>query len=62
MRTRVYGDLKEIVHYDVIRDRFGIIKNGTGLLAYFQDGTFYHIHSDELTRLERWILTVLKEK
>ena len=43
---------KEIVKYEVSKDSMG-------LLAYFEDGGFYHIHSDELTKLEDWILELL---
>jgi len=45
--------MKEIVRYELSGDR-------VGLLAYFEDGSFYHIHSDELTRLERskWELLI----
>lgn len=45
---------KEIVRYEISKD-------GIGLLAYFEDGQFYHIHSDELTKLERSILSFLNE-
>ena len=45
--------MKEIVRYEISKDR-------VGLLAYFEDGGFYHIHSDELTKLEDWILDLLK--
>ena len=45
---------KEIVKYSISGD-------GAGLLAYWEDGGFYHIHSDELTKLEKWILSVLRE-
>jgi len=40
--------------------KYEVSKDGTGLLAYFEDGNFYHIHSDELTKLEKWILEMLK--
>lgn len=46
---------KEIVKYEVAGD-------GIGLLGYFANGTFYHIHSDELSTLERWILSLLKSQ
>ena len=45
----------EIVKYSVRGD-------GVGLLAHFEDGVFYHIHSDELTKLEEWVLGVLLNK
>lgn len=44
----------DIVKYKVSCD-------GIGLLAYFDNGGFYHIHSSELTDLESWILTLLKK-
>ena len=46
--------MKEIVRYEISMD-------GVGLLAYFEDGGFYHIHSDEMSKLEKWILSVLME-
>lgn len=46
---------KEIVKYQISKD-------GVGLLAYFEDGGFYHIHSDELTKLEAWILAMLRKE
>lgn len=45
---------KEIVKYEISKD-------GVGLKAFFEDGGFYHIHSDELTKLEDWILGMLKK-
>ena len=47
--------MKKIVRYKISND-------GVGLLAFWTDGNFYHIHSNELTKLEKWILGVLKEK
>ena len=44
---------REIIKYEISKD-------GMGLEAYFEDGGFYHIHSDELTKLENWILDLLK--
>ena len=44
----------EIVCYDISKD-------GKGLLAYWEDDNFYHIHSNEMTKLEKWILEVLKK-
>ena len=38
--------------------KYEISKDGKGLLAYWADG-FYHIHSNELTKLEKWILANL---
>ncbi len=48
---------KVIVKYALSHDK-------RGLLAYFGKGTigFYHVHSDELTELERWIKKLLEEK
>lgn len=45
---------KEIIKYEISGD-------GVGLLAYWEDGGFYHIHSNELTKLEKWIFNMLKE-
>ena len=44
--------MKEIVKYALSGD-------GVGLLAYWEDGSFYHMHSDELTKLEKWIWGML---
>jgi hypothetical protein len=41
--------------------RYGLSKDKKGLLAYFDRGTYYHIHSNELTRLEKWIHKMLKK-
>ena len=41
--------MKKIVKYKVAGDM-------KGLLGYFEDGTYYHIHSNELSKLEKWIL------
>ena len=46
---------KEIVNYRISED-------GVGLLGYFEDGTFYHIHSDEMTSDQKIIYTLLKER
>ena len=45
----------KIVKYELSRDK-------KGLLGYFYDGVFYHIHSDELSALEKWIHSELLEK
>ena len=45
--------MKEIVRYEISMD-------GVGLLGYFEDGNFYHIHSDEMSKLEIWIWGILK--
>ena len=45
---------KEIVKYELCQD-------GKGLLGYFEDGQYYHIHSDELTELEKWIKKMLEK-
>jgi len=44
----------KIVKYEVSDDK-------VGLLAYFEDGKYYHKHSSELTRLELWILGLLQK-
>lgn len=44
--------MKNIVKYELVGD-------GKGLLAYFADGQFYHVHSDELDSLEKWIRAIL---
>ena len=54
-REEKYPKDAEIVHYEISQD-------GIGLLAYWEDGNFYHIHSNELTKLEKWILELLKTK
>lgn len=33
--------------------RYELSSDGVGLLMYLTPGTFYHIHSDEMTHLER---------
>ena len=45
--------MKKIVRYKISND-------GVGLLAFWTDGNFYHIHNNEFTKLEKWILGVLK--
>ena len=45
---------KEVIKYEVSKD-------GVGLLGYFDDGSYYHIHSDELSQLEQWILKILND-
>ena len=52
-RKEKVNKMKEIVRYEISMD-------GVGLLAYWEDGNYYHIHSDELSKLERWILELLK--
>ena len=47
---------REIVRYGLAQSVKGEIK----LLAYFADGDFCPLHSNELTKLERWILAILK--
>jgi hypothetical protein len=34
--------------------RYELSADGKGLLKYFSQTDFYHIHSDEMTSLERW--------
>lgn len=43
---------KEIVRYSLSKDK-------VGLLAYFADEHYYHIHSNELSFLEKWIHRLL---
>jgi len=46
-------------------EKYELSKDGKGLLAYYynQDGLdFYHIHSNELTKLEVWIKDLLDKK
>ena len=43
---------KEIVRYSLSKDK-------VGLLAYFADEQYYHIHSGELSPLEKWIYRLL---
>lgn len=40
---------------------YKLSKGGIGLLAYLEGGSYYHIHASELTRLEKWILKLLKK-
>lgn len=43
--------------------RYELSGDGVGLLRYISPKTFYHIHSDEMTSLQRWkhrALTLLK--
>jgi len=45
--------------------RYELSADGIGLLRYFSPTQFYHIHSNEMTSLERWkhrALTKLKGK
>jgi len=58
--------MKQIVNVFNTNNRVEIIKykiscDGKGLLAYWNNKNFYHIHSDELTKLEKWILKILKK-
>ncbi len=34
--------------------RYELSGDGVGLLKYFSPTNFYHIHSNEMTSLERW--------
>lgn len=36
--------------------------SGEGLLGYFDGGSYCHIHSNELTKLEKWIHKLLRKK
>ena len=40
--------------------RYQLSTDKIGLLKYFTQKDFYHVHSDELTSLERWKLRALK--
>ena len=46
---------KQIIKYELSSDK-------VGLLAYFDTDNYYHIHSDELNPLEKWIHNVLVQK
>lgn len=41
----------EIIKYEISKDK--------QLLAYFNNKEFYHIHSNELNKLEKWIKRLL---
>ena len=41
--------------------KYELCNYGKGLLAYFTPKDFYHIHSNELTQLEKWIKDILKK-
>lgn len=38
----------------VVGMRYELSGDGAGLLKYFTAANYYHIHSDEMTSLERW--------
>ena len=40
--------MDKIVKYELSKDK-------KGLLAFFEDGLFYHVHSDEMDKLKQWI-------
>ncbi len=40
--------------------RYELSADGRGLLKYFTPKDFYHVHSDELTRREKWTHRALK--
>lgn len=44
--------IKEVVKYELSGDKIG-------LKAYFDEDDYYHIHSDELSPLEKWIHQLL---
>lgn len=46
--------MDEIIRYSVSND-------GKGLVAHLKGGSNYHIHSDELTGLQEWLLDLLKK-
>jgi len=41
-----------IVKYELSKDK-------KGLLAFFKDGDFYHVHSNEMDDLQQWIHRLL---
>ena len=44
--------------------KYALAKDGKGLLCYFRykgNLSYYHIHSKELTILERWIKRLLRK-
>ena len=41
--------------------RYELSADGLGLLKYFSKDHFYHIHSDEMTSLQRWKQCALKK-
>ena len=50
-----YAKDAEVVHYEISKD-------GIGLLACWTDGNYYHIHNNELTTLQKWILELLTKR
>ena len=34
--------------------RYELSADGKGLLKYFKQNSFYHVHSDEMTSMEGW--------
>jgi hypothetical protein len=40
-------------------NKYALSCDRKGLIAYFENGDWYHIHSDELTKLEKWIHNLL---
>ena len=41
------------------RTKYKISKDKRGLVVYYDDKTSYHIHSAELSKLEKWIKKLL---
>ncbi len=41
--------------------RYELSGDNIGLLKYFTRTNYYHIHSDELTSLQRWKVRALKK-
>lgn len=41
--------------------KYKLAKDHKGLLEYFKEGklSFFHIHSDELSSLEKWVKKIL---
>ena len=48
------GVMKNIQKYKLSKDK-------KGLLAYIDKTTYFHIHSDELSILEKWIKKILEK-
>ncbi len=49
----------------LFRKRYELSGDGVGLLRYYKQNRFYHVHSSEMTRVEKRthrILTRLKRK
>ena len=42
--------------------RYELSGDGVGLLKYFTPNDYYHIHSNEMTSLERWKHRAMKNR